>query len=195
MHHKVRLAALAAFVALPLAVSAQEGRSVMFGVSAGLTMPIGHLGDVHSSGFNLTGHATLSPASLSNLSFRGDLSYDKFDAKENIALVSQKGSLSIIGVTANVIYAFTQDDPGAITRPYILGGAGFYNSRGEITTRLGEVEQTHKSSDTNLGMQFGGGMEFNLSSGFSAFAEAKLVNVFGESKSTRLVPISFGVRF
>ena len=69
-------------------------------------------------------------------------------------------------------------------RPYALGGLGLFN------TRNPETDQ----SDTNLGLQVGGGLTFQLS-GFSTFAEARFVNVFSDGRSSRYVPITFGVRF
>ncbi len=188
------VAVAAALFAMPFVAGAQE-KGVRFGVSAGLSVPMGKLGDVNGTGYNLTGHATLSPSSLANLSFRGDVGIDRFDAKESIGSLTQKGGVTMIGFTANAIYAFSQDDPGAVTRPYILVGGGFFNGRSKVTSILGAAEDTDSSNSTDAGIQFGGGMEFNLSSGFGAFAEAKLVNVFGDGSSRRWIPISFGVRF
>jgi opacity protein-like surface antigen len=159
-------------------------------------MPMGNLSDAFGSGFNVTGHVGYKPAMFTNLSFRGDVSFDRFNAKEDISgtEVTQEGTFTAIGVSANAIYAFPQADASAMLRPYLLGGLGFYNTKSKVTTSLGTVESSTEISDSNLGLQAGVGAEFALS-GFSTFAEAKFVNVLGDGSSIRWIPISFGIRF
>lgn len=77
-----------------------------------------------------------------------------------------------------------------MVKPYVLGGLGLYN--GKTTADFGSAEIS--GSDTNLGLQAGAGVAFQLS-GFSTFAEARLVNIFSDGNSSRFVPIVFGVRF
>jgi hypothetical protein len=198
MHRTLRLTAVAALVALPFSLGAQDmaPRPVSFGISAGLSMPMGNLSDAFNSGFNVTGHIGYKPAMFTNLSFRGDVGFDRFNAKEDISgtAVTQEGTFTAIGVTANAIYAFPQSDAAAILRPYLLGGLGFYNTKSKVTTTLGTVEASSENSDSNFGLQAGIGAEFALS-GFSTFAEAKFVNVLGDGSSIRWIPISFGIRF
>jgi hypothetical protein len=74
--------------------------------------------------------------------------------------------------------------------PYILGGVGMFNGKASA----GSSTYSVSASSTDLGIQAGGGIEFKLS-GFSTFAEAKFVNVFGDGSSSSWIPITFGVRF
>ena len=197
MHRMLRLTAVAALVAVPLSVNAQDmaPRPVSFGISAGLSMPMGDLGNALSSGFNVTGHVGYRPAMFTNLSFRGDVSFDRFNAKDEIGAISQEGTFTAIGVSANAIYSFPQADASALTRPYLLGGLGFYNGKNSYTQTLGTGPAVEVStSDSNMGLQAGAGVDFNLS-GLTTFAEIKFVNVFGDGGSSRWVPISFGIRF
>ena len=159
-------------------------------------MPMGDLSDAFNSGFNVTGHLGYKPAMFTNLSFRADVGFDRFNAKGEISntAVTQEGTFTVIGVSGNAVYSFPQTDASALFRPYILGGLGFYNMKSEVTTTLGTVVSQVESSDSNVGLQAGIGAEFALS-GFSTFAEAKFVNVFGDDASTRWIPISFGIRF
>jgi len=62
----------------------------------------------------------------------------------------------------------------------------------EVTARTGSARRSE--SDTNLGIQLGGGLTFQLS-GFSTFLEAKYVNAFTEGDNATWIPITFGVRF
>ena len=54
--------ALIAAIAAPAALSAQSSdKTVSFGVSGGLSLPMGDLGDVAKSGYNITGHVFFCP--------------------------------------------------------------------------------------------------------------------------------------
>jgi len=185
MKRSLRVIGLAALVALPAMASAQESRPVSFGVSGGLSLPVGDLGDGADAGYNITGHIGYKPASFTNLSFRGDVSFDRWGLKNNDDV-----SFRSLGVTANAIYAFPQTTPGVI-RPYVLGGVGMYNSKSTIDVGNNSADV---GSDTNVGVQAGAGINFQLS-GFATFLEAKFVNVFTEGNSLTFIPITFGIKF
>lgn len=89
---------------------------------------------------------------------------------------------------ANALYSVNS---ASMVKPYLLGGVGMYNSKATID--LGSTGGSTPSS-TDLGIQVGGGLRFQLS-GFSTFLEAKYVNVFTDGSSTNWLPITFGVRF
>jgi len=186
MKRSLRLVGLAAFLALPVMASAQAARPVTFGLSGGLALPIGDLGDGWDSGFDITGHVMFRPASFTNLSFRGDVNFDRFGNK-----ALDDVNLRFIGVTANAVYAFPQSTPGVV-RPYVIGGVGMQNSR--VTGISGGLLNNDEDSSTDLAVQGGAGVNFQLS-GFTTFVEAKFVNVFGDGSSLSYIPITFGFRF
>jgi opacity protein-like surface antigen len=169
----------AAFLALPSLATAQK--SLSFGVSGGLSAPIGSLGDATNSGYDITGHVFFAPQSNKTLGLRGDVSYDSWNSKG--------GGLTLrsLGFTGNGIYHFS-DTKGSIFSPYALVGAGAFN----LTTRISGTNTS--ASSTDFGLQGGVGVEFQLAS-FSTFGEVKLVNVFGSGNSSRWFPVTFGVRF
>lgn len=178
MKHALRALALAAAVAAPAALSAQTAdKPVTFGVSGGLSLPLGDFGENLNGGFNVTGHVFFKPASLQSIRLRGDVSYDRWDY-DNV-----NANFRALGLSGNAIYDFPTAS-SSIMKPYVLGGLGIYNGR---NSRLDD-------GDSNLGLQVGGGLTFQLS-GFSTFAEAKLVNVLTDGQSTRYFPVTFGVRF
>ena len=185
MKRSLRVIGLAALVALPVMASAQEARPVSFGVSGGLSLPVGDLGDGVDAGYNITGHVAYKPASFTNLSFRGDVSFDRWGVKSN-----NDANFRALGVSANAVYSFPQTTPGVV-RPYVLGGVGFYNSKASVSSGNSSVDV---GSDSNLGVQAGAGINFQLS-GFSTFVEAKFVNVFTEGNSSTWIPITFGFKF
>jgi opacity protein-like surface antigen len=174
------IVALAAWVS-PLSAQA---RTYSFGVSGGLSVPVGDLSDLAESGFQVAGHLYLRPANFTNLGFRGDVSYDRFSLKGNA-----DGNVNSLGVIANAIY--NVPTTGSTVRPYVLGGLGLYSLKSQITVGSTTVNSDRESK---FGLQAGGGLEFMLS-GFSTFVEAKFVNVFTDDDSTTWIPITFGFRF
>jgi hypothetical protein len=187
MKRSLQIVGLAGLLALPVAAQAQTTKSVSFGASGGLSLPMGDLGDGAEAGFTVAGHVFLKPASMKKLSLRADVSYDSWGAKGAIGQVAD-GSLSSLGFVGNVI--FPVGDEGAAMRPYLLAGGGMYRTKASYSV----LGFSGSASSTDAGIQAGGGFEFKLS-GFSTFLEAKFVNVFGDGSSSTYIPISFGVRF
>ncbi len=161
---------------------AQQRGGLTFGVSGGLNVPIGDLGDSQGSGFGLMGHVTAKPASLP-VAIRGDIGFLTNPGK-NITPIGGGAGISTKGVTwttanANLIYNF-EGAKDATFVPYIIGGGGIYNGSEGIGTKFG--------------VSAGGGVTFKLS-GFDAFTEARVTNVFTDGSSARMIPIMFGVNF
>ncbi|WP_309669576.1 outer membrane beta-barrel protein [Gemmatimonas sp.] len=181
MNRISKYVAVAALMVTPAMVSAQSS-AVGFGVSGGLAVPTGDLGDRVDAGYSIAGHVFLKPASTKNLRFRGDVSYASFDYK-NIDASSRS-----LGFVGNALLDLSTS--GGV-KPYVLGGLGAFN--GKTSTQLGSAAVVSTSS-TDVGIQVGGGLNFQLS-GFSTFLEVKYVNVFADGNSTGYIPITFGVRF
>lgn len=179
MKATLRVLGLVAALSVPAAMTAQStSRTVSLGVSGGLALPTGDFGEGLSSGYSVAGHVFLKPAAIQSLRFRGDVSYDRWDIENTDASFR-----SLAGV-ANALFEVPAQ-ANATVRPYLLGGVGIFN---------GKVSGTNSESDTNLGVQLGGGLTFQLS-GFSTFLEAKYVNVFADGDNANWIPITFGVRF
>jgi len=181
MNRFTKFVAVAALTMTPAMVSAQSS-AVGFGLSGGLSVPTGDLGDAVDAGYSIAGHVFLKPASTKNLRFRGDVSFDRWAYKGNI-----DGNSRVLGFVGNAILDLSSS--GGV-KPYVLGGLGAYN--GKSTTEVSSVNVS--SSSTDVGIQVGGGLNFQLS-GFSTFLEVKYVNIFTENNSTGFIPITFGVRF
>lgn len=185
MKRALRAFGLAAALTAPAALAAQTSsdKPVSFGVSGGLSLPMGDLGDGADAGYTVAGHVFLKPASMKSLGFRADVSFDKWGSK-----VSDDLKLQSLGFVANALY----DVPtSSMVRPYLLGGLGMYNTKFEYN--LGSTTGTSNGT-TDVGIQVGGGLRFQLS-GFSTFLEAKYVNVFRDPSSMNFLPITFGIRF
>ncbi|WP_411279008.1 outer membrane beta-barrel protein [Gemmatimonas sp.] len=181
MNRFSKYVAAAALMVVPSMLSAQAS-AVGFGISGGLSVPTGDFGDAVDAGYSIAGHVFLKPASMKSLRFRGDVSFDSYAYKGNI-----DGDARVLGFIGNALLDLSTN--GGV-KPYVLGGLGAFNTK--ASTKVGSVNVS--SSDTNVGIQIGGGLNFQLS-GFSTFLEAKYVNVFTENNSTGYIPITFGIRF
>jgi len=183
MKNSMKLAAFAGLLAFPFTVQAQ--RSLSVGVSGGVSVPMGDLADAVDMGYNVTGHIYYT-RSTTKLGFRGDVGYDSWEGKGGSAAYdANRSSLSFV---ANGTFSFGEST--AAMRPYVLVGAGMYNTK--LSSEAAGVESSSKSTDA--GIQGGLGLTFKLS-GFNTFLEARYVNVFSEGSSTSFAPIVFGIRF
>jgi hypothetical protein len=187
MTHALKGMALAAVLvgawggAAPL--GAQETKAVSVGLSGGISLPTQDLGDVTDPGFAVAGHLWVSPSGMRMVRFRGDLSYDRWGAK-NASVAGQDVDWYGVGVAANALF-HPGVEPEATFRPYLLLGAGLFSLK---STASGA------KTESDFGVQGGGGLEFQLS-GFSTFVEAKYVNSFASGTDRNWVPVTFGVRF
>lgn len=159
---------------------AQTKSSARFGVSGGLTLPIGSLGDGFGTGFNIQGHASVTPSSFP-LVLRGDVGLVTLSGKtvSSGGISGSNPSLTLFTVNGNAVYNF-ESAKDATFVPYVIGGAGIYSG--------------NRNFGTHFGINGGGGVTFKLA-GFDAFVEGRFHNVFGDGGSARLIPISFGIMF
>ncbi len=180
MNRLAKFAAVAVLLMTPAMVSAQSS-AVGFGLSGGLSVPTGDLGDAVDAGYSIAGHVFLKPASMRSVRFRGDVSYSGFDYKGIDA------SYRSLGFVGNALLDLSTS--GGV-KPYVLGGLGAFNGKASEN----DGSRVVSTSSTDVGIQAGGGLTFQLS-GFSTFLELKYVNVFTDGNSIGYIPITFGVRF
>jgi hypothetical protein len=74
--------------------------------------------------------------------------------------------------------------PGQGIRPYLIGGGGYYSRK----------DDQANTSSNNFGINGGIGAMFPLS-GFNAYVEARIHDVFTEGSSTQFIPVTFGILF
>jgi opacity protein-like surface antigen len=191
MTHSLRILGMAAALAAPSVLAAQAAvdKPVSFGVSGGVSMPTGVLDDEAESGFAVAGHVSYQPAGVTALRFRGDVSYDRWGIERRLTGGAVTANLRALGIMANAMFDVASSSSSTVT-PYLLGGVGLVSA--EVTPRTGSARRSE--SDTNLGIQLGGGLTFQLS-GFSTFFEAKYVSALTEGDNATWIPITFGVRF
>jgi len=169
--------ALAAASAAVAPTAAAQARPQL-GVGGGVTLPTGDLGDGTDAGWH--GLVTLGyRPPLYPVGFRIDGAYNDLGAS------SAGADFRAISVTGNVVL----EAPGLVARPYLIGGAGLYN------TKLEGLDGRN-----NPGLNGGLGLRFRLGD-YDAFVEGRYhaaLNAFGEGddeRSAQYVPITFGISF
>lgn len=204
---------LVAAISSPWMAQAQNnsgGGNVAVGVFAGGTVPTSKYKDVANTGWNLGGFVDFGRGD-GPVGFRLDASYHGFGDKD--VITSSGGSTNItisneykiLNANANVVVGVPAST--SPVRPYLLGGVGVYNLKNAPKcTGCGTLVLSDQS-DTKLGVNGGGGLEFGLR-GLSLFAEARYHYVFdaipklscigqsGCSKAAaQLIPLTVGLTF
>ncbi len=184
MKSMIRGAALG--LAVVLSAQAAHAQGLSFGVGGGAVLPTGTYGDFNSMGWNVTAVARLKPP-VAPLGLQVDGFYNRFGLESDIV----EGHSSIIGATANAVFAFPSVSP---VRPYLLGGAGVYNQRASVAGG--------SASQTKLGLNAGGGFDFALGSAklfadarFHAILNGSVDTTSGDEATAYMIPITLGLRF
>lgn len=165
----------AAFLAAAMESEAQKPLS--FGISAGAALPVSDLSESHAIGFNAGAHVSFNVPVLP-VAVRLEGSYSTFPARAEDIVGLRDGGIRIAGAAGNVVYSFG----GLGMRPYIIAGAGVYNS------------SYIRGSTTDIAFSGGLGSRFTLG-GFDSFAEARLHRISDDDRNFRFMPVTFGVDF
>jgi Outer membrane protein beta-barrel domain len=170
-------AALAGVALISFEARAQiTPKSVQFGVAAGVAIPTSDLSNTTNTGFNVTGILGFQPTMIP-LGVRVDAAYNQFGAKGGGA------NAHFTSVSGNLVYKI----PSTGVTPYLIGGAGWYNTA-VSATGFGT------SSENDFGWNVGGGITMPLS-GFETFLEARYNQVQVTGGSLKFIPVTFGVMF
>jgi len=158
-------------------LSAQSVKPVMLGIAAGAAIPVGDFADGYNTGFNGTvGLGISSVGTPLGLRFEG--MYNKFLGRDD---TGNQPDARVIGGTANLVYSLS----GQGITPYVIGGAGYYGRK---------VDRLSGQSVNKFGLNGGVGALFPLS-GFNAYVEARLHQVFTDVSSMQFIPVTFGIMF
>jgi opacity protein-like surface antigen len=113
------------------------------------------------------------------LGIRIDGAFNQFELKDALG----DGNVRFISVTGNLVYKI----PGATVSPYLIGGAGVYNTKADFGAFSGD-------SENKFGWNVVGGINMPLS-GFSTFIEARYNQVQTDGEALKFIPITFGILF
>jgi hypothetical protein len=142
----------------------------IYGVTAGITIPVGRLSDDHAAGYTVGGLVEYGVLGQP-YSLRGELLYQRFPLKSGRAGTD----VGLTSVGATVVYKL-QPTPAST---FLTGGIAIYHG-----TDLG----------TRPGFNVGAGLEIPLT-GFSATGETRLHLMLADGKPIVTLPITVGIRF
>ena len=142
----------------------------LFGVTAGISIPLGKLSDDHGAGYGLGGLVEYAVAGQP-YSLRGEAFYQRFPLKSGHA----GDDTNLFQIGATVMYKLQQSP----TQTFITGGIAIYNA-------------THEG--TRPGVNFGTGVEIPLT-GFSAMAEARVHLMLADARPVIAIPLTVSVKF
>lgn len=160
---------IAVVPATPVAAQAR------FDVSGGLAAPMSDLGDVADFGYHVAAGVNLRPTRRPiGARIEGSLS--------GFGLKNGSEDVRILNLTANAVVNLGSDN----TSPYLIGGAGIYNSK------FGNA-----GSENAIGVNLGGGLRFPIGT-LDTFFEARYHAMLGErgaGANLQYIPITFGILF
>jgi hypothetical protein len=166
---------------LPGTASAQK--TYALGVAGGVAIPVGKLGDVVNSGYNATIALAIGEGE-SPIGVRLDGLYNHFNSQPDVLAPGATTKLRIVAGILNLIYT----PAGATAKPYIVVGAGLYNTR---------FEGSDAKAKNNLGYNGGVGITFGISS-FAGFIETRYHSISRKAADggvIQFIPITLGVMF
>jgi len=119
-----------------VALPAYAQRRTSFGFAAGATVPVGDLGDATSTGFHALGTLAISGTASTPVGFRIDGMYNSLSGK------SSGPDVNLWSLNGNVVFAF----PGGMSAtPYLMGGAGWYNTKSDEESSASRAESARAS--------------------------------------------------
>lgn len=156
-----------------------DGR-LYYGVAAGLSQPVNNLHAGHTTGWNVTVPIGWDFVGTP-FGVRADASWDRLTGKASTS--TDATDLSVWSLNADATMRHRVDALGPSGAVYLLGGSGFANSVGGVSTRWG----------------FNGGVGASLTVGqLAVFAETRYLQFRWRSDATgdaRFLPMILGVTF
>ena len=168
------------------AAVAHAQKTYALGLAGGVAIPVGKLGDIVNNGYNATIALAIGEGD-SPIGVRLDGLYNHFTSNEAVTApgtTSSATKLRIVAGILNLIYTPT----GATAKPYIVAGAGVYNTR---------LEETAAKAKNYLGFNGGVGVTFGVGS-FAGFIETRYHSVSRKDADggvIQFIPVTLGVMF
>lgn len=142
----------------------------LYGVTAGIAIPIGRLSNDHAAGYALGGVVEYA-VSGQPYSLRGEVNYQRFSLKEGHA----GDDINLLSLGTTIVYRLQK----SAAQTFVSAGIAVYNATKE---------------GTRPGFNAGTGVEIPLT-GFSAVAEARFHVMLADGSAVMTVPLTVGVRF
>ncbi|MEO8562849.1 MAG: hypothetical protein ABI601_12280 [bacterium] len=142
-----------------------------YGVSAGIAIPAGRLGDDHAAGYAIGGLVEFAVPNQP-YALRAEGMFQRFSLKSGRTVGSD---VSLLSVGPTIVYKLNQNP----AETFLTGGIAIYHATDE---------------GTRPGFNLGTGIAFPLAD-FTALAEIRLHVMLADGKPILALPLSVGVRF
>ena len=142
----------------------------LYGVTAGISIPVGRLADDHAAGYELGGVVEYA-VSGQPYSLRGEAMVQHFALKSG----RTGDNVNLLSLGTTIVYRLQR----ATAQTFVTGGIAIYNA-------------THEG--TRPGVNAGTGVEIPLT-GFSAVAELRLHVMLADARPILALPLTVGIRF
>jgi hypothetical protein len=184
MNRLLRVAPISLILSIAVSTASYGQKSYALGLGGGAAIPVGKLGDVQKTGYNVMAVLAVGSTDLP-IGLRFDGIYNNLRSTNSLSgSTATSSDLRVIATLVNLVYVF----PGTSAKAYILAGGGLYNSKPDVP---GAKAQNNFGSNAGLGATFGFGP-------FAAFIESRYHSI---SRSTskggvyQFVPITVGFMF
>lgn len=171
------LRGLLAATALLAAVTTTAEAQSRFGVTAGISSPMGDFGDAADLGFTVGGQYAIPLKDALGLRINAD--WSRFGLPSGV-----DGNWQLLGLMANLTYDI---NTGSGFKPYLLGGLGYYNYKLDI-------DGLGSGDESDLAWNIGAGYNFEIS-GKKLFAEIRYLSIQAEGDALTTLPVVIGIRF
>jgi len=190
MSRKSLVVMTAVLLLMPAAAFANGGW--MIGARGGVGIPMGDLKDSFKSGLLIAVDA--SHMMGTNLAIGVDGNYIKNNPNDDYSAslpATSDAELKFMHYGAHAKYMLGQSNSKMM--PYLVGGAGLYNIKFEVTDPNPALEA--KSSDTKFGVRGGLGMNMMVGQSWGIGVQADYNDVFTDGGSSQFVGLSAGLHF
>lgn len=185
----------------PATQTQPQSHAIRIGLGGGMSVPVNKAGDafktgLHGQGFLLVDfgrllHLGMLPTLRFNLGYQQFSYKDQFTGNQTAALQNAESKIlsGVAGFQLNLLH-------GPV-RPYLLAGVGAFRIQSNVDSTGTSTDAS--SSTTKFGVDGGAGIAFSIKR-IDAFVEGKVQNVytdqgFIDTKSIRVIPVSFGIIF
>lgn len=165
-------------------------RPVSFGLGGGVTIPSGDFktNGAATNGWHLSGSLSFQPHMLP-VGVRVDGIYAQMGTDRP---GTPPGNYKIGNVNGNLVLGMGGMMTMMPVKPYLIGGAGYYNSRFDVTNAA-------QGSSNDIGFNLGAGIDATLA-GFGTFVEGRYHRISADKQAAGTTSLPFvlvtaGVRF
>jgi Outer membrane protein beta-barrel domain len=175
-------------VGMLLGAPALRAQGAEFSLGGGVGVPLGDFDDAAKLGWHGLAAVSFVPTGWP-VGIQIDGSYQQFnlDHGANPGFAGLKNRF-IMG-TGDIVFKFKSSEESSF-RPYLIGGAGVYNSK---VTGSDNANNLIQGGTTDFGLNAGAGFDIKTS-GIGLFLEGRFHDVFNDGPNTKFIPITLGIR-